>query len=65
MPTSRECWVIQRKQRDGRYLDWTNPMNGQVEYGDHGQAARALLRRANAVDYRIIRRVWSYIDFAP
>lgn len=62
MSSSRECFVIQRKQRDGTFLDWTNPMTGQAEYGSHAQAVFHLLRRANAVDYRIVRRVHTHFD---
>ena len=62
MSASRECIVIQHKLRDGTYVDWTNPMTGQAEYGTHKQAVFHLLRRANAVDYRIVRRVWTCYD---
>jgi hypothetical protein len=60
--SSRECFVIQRKLRDGTFADWINPMTGQVEYGDHKQAVFHLIRRANVIDYRIVRRVHTYYD---
>lgn len=59
---SRECFVIQREQRDGSFVDWVNPMTSQAEYGTHQQAVFHLLRRANAVDYRIVRRVHTHFD---
>lgn len=62
MSSSREVFVIQRKQRDGTFVDWTNPMTAQVEYGDHAQAAFHLRRRANVVDFRIVRRVHTHYD---
>ncbi len=62
MSSSRECFVIQRKQRDGSFTDWINPLTEQSEYGTHAQAVFHLLRRANAVDYRIVRRVWTCYD---
>lgn len=62
MSVSRECFVIQHKQRDGTFVDWVNPMTKQAEYGTHAQAIFHLLRRANTVDYRIVRRVWTCYD---
>lgn len=59
---SFERFVIQRKSKGGAFLDWTNPMNGQVEYLSHGHAVAALLRRANAVDFRIIKRTYTWVD---
>lgn len=60
---AREVYVIQRKQRNGSYADWVNPMNERLEYETHQHAAATLLRRANAVEFRIVRRVWTYTDF--
>lgn len=62
MSHERECFVIQRRQRDGSYLDWVNPMTHQAEYATHKQAVYHVLRRANAVDFRIVRRVWTCYD---
>lgn len=61
---ARECFVIQRRLKDGSYLDWVNPMNGErTEYVNHEHAAKTLMRRANVVEFRIVRRVWTFIDF--
>lgn len=54
--------MIQRKQRDGAFVDWSNPLTGQMEYATHAQAIFHLLRRANCVDYRIVRREWTFRD---
>lgn len=58
----RECFVIQRKQKDGSFLDWVNPMTRQVEYVSHAQAVFHMRRSADAVDFRIVRRIWSCHD---
>ena len=60
--SKRETFVIQRKQRDGTFVDWVNPMTQQIEYTTHQQAVYHVLRRANAVDFRIVRRVWTCYD---
>ena len=57
-----ESFVIQRKQKDGTYVDWTNPMSGRTEYETHSHAAAALLRRANITDFRIVRRIHTFTD---
>ncbi|HQR22946.1 MAG TPA: hypothetical protein PKV98_18920 [Burkholderiaceae bacterium] len=62
MSAPRECFVIQRKagrNKEGKdvWADWVNPMNQQVEYVAHEHAVRALIRRANEIDYRIVRRI--------
>lgn len=62
MSASRDCYVIQRKMPDGSFLDWVNPMTNQLEYATHRQAVFHVLRRANAIDYRIVRRVWTCYD---
>lgn len=58
-----ERFVIQRKgRRRDEYTDWVNPMNGQLDYQTHAEAVRALLKRANAIDYRIVRRTYTWHD---
>jgi hypothetical protein len=57
-----ERFVLQRKQKDGTYADWRNTVNGQLEYESHGAAAAELLRRANAIDFRIVRRIYTWFD---
>lgn len=59
-----ERYVLQRKQRDGVYRDWANPMTGQVEFASYEHARQVLMRRAPApvTDFRIVRRVWSFVD---
>ncbi|MCC6194498.1 MAG: hypothetical protein IT518_08530, partial [Burkholderiales bacterium] len=53
MTIAREVFVIQQK-RKGEYVDWTNPMTERTEYATLDHARNTLLRRANAVDYRIV-----------
>lgn len=60
---SFERFVIQRKQKDGSYVDWANPMTGQVEFTMYAQAREVLLRRApGRIGFQIIRREWSSRD---
>lgn len=60
---SFERFVVQRKQKDGTFLDWANPMTGQIEYTTYLQAREVLLRRApGRVGFQIIRREWSSRD---
>ena len=59
-----ERFVIQHKQKDGTFVDWINPMGKQrVDYATYEQARMILRRRCNPIDYRIVRRVWTYSDF--
>lgn len=63
MTIAREVFILQRRLKGGDYVDWTNPMTERTEYATLDHARNTLLRRANAVDYRIVRRVWAYTDF--
>lgn len=59
----REVFVIQRKAKDGSFADWVDPMTQRREWLTQQHAAATVLRRANAVDFRIVRRVWTCNDF--
>lgn len=68
MPSIGERFVIQRKLRDGSFVDWVDPMGGPMEFATHDQAAFVIRRRTYActrLDFRVIRRVWSFVDFVP
>lgn len=63
----RECFVIQRCGPDGKHTDWLHPLTRRADYDTHPppeQAARVVLARKDAITLRIVRRVWTYVDFA-
>lgn len=60
---SFERFVIQKKQKDGSYVDWPNPMTGQVEYTTYAWAREVLLRRSpGRIGFQIVRREWKSTD---
>jgi hypothetical protein len=68
VPEVGERFVIQRKQKDGSFVDWRDPMGGPGDYGSQGEASTVILRRTYSctrLDFRIIRRVWSFVDYEP